>query len=75
MSEKELAIINFIIEHFGVTEEQAISTLNDAKKNVPQNQQNEVISYLAESLSSREITTVDGLNEIINTKVEQLRTT
>lgn len=75
MSEKELAIINYIIEHFGVTEEQAISTLNDAKKNVPQNQQNEVISYLAESLSSREITTVDGLNEIINTKVEQLRTT
>ncbi len=75
MSELEQRIAKYIETRFNVDSTEAERILNDAKKTVPENQQNEVIRYLAESLSSREVTTVDGINEIINTKVEEIRTT
>lgn len=75
MSELEQRIAKYIETRFNVDSTEAERILDEAKKNVPENQQNEVIRYLAESLSSREVTTVDGINEIINTKVEEIRTT
>ena len=73
MSEKELAIINYIVERLGVTEEQAISTLNDAKKSVPREQQNEVIDFLQKNLENGSISTLDGVSAVVQIKVKDLQ--
>lgn len=72
MSEKEQSIINYIVERFGVSKNQALTILNGAKNNVPKNYQEEVIDFLYNGLSGGGITSLDGVVEFVQGKVKDI---
>lgn len=73
MSEKELEIINFIMERFGVTEQQATAVISDVQKQVPDNRRNEVIDFIYSGLQSNIVTSVDGITELAQVKVAEIK--